>query len=74
MDQDVLALLKLNQVQIKVPLSRSGIYAKIKDGKFPAPISLGGRAVGWLNTEIDAWIMAQANARRESQRQDWGCA
>ncbi|SDH07009.1 MULTISPECIES: AlpA family transcriptional regulator [unclassified Duganella] len=74
MDQDVLALLKLDQVQIKVPLSRSGIYAKIKDGKFPAPISLGGRAVGWLNTEIDAWIIAQAEARSVPRRKSWGCA
>jgi prophage regulatory protein len=73
MDQDVLALLKLDQVQIKVPLSRSGIYAKIKDGKFPAPIALGGRAVGWLNTEIDEWIMAQANARRAPRHKNWGC-
>jgi prophage regulatory protein len=71
MDPQVLALLKLDQVQIKVPLSRSGIYAKIKGGKFPAPISLGGRAVGWLNTEIDDWIMAQANARDTPRSRSW---
>ena len=25
-------------------------------GKFPRPIPLGERAVGWLEAEIDSWI------------------
>ena len=29
---------------------------RVKEGTFPAPISLGDRAVGWLEHELDAWI------------------
>ena len=37
-------------------LSRSGIYAAVAAGKFPTPIKLGPRAVGWLESEIDACV------------------
>lgn len=30
-----------------------------KDGKFPKPVRLGSKTVGWLETEIDAWIEAR---------------
>jgi prophage regulatory protein len=32
--------------------SRSAIYQEIKDGKFPKPVKLGPRAVGWVEDEI----------------------
>jgi prophage regulatory protein len=47
---------RLQTVIEQVGYSRSSVYAKVKSGDFPAPISLGGRAVGWLSTDIDAWI------------------
>ena len=31
---------------------------RIKAGTFPAPVSLGEKAVGWVESEIDAWIAA----------------
>ncbi len=49
-------VLRLPQVREKTGLSRSGIYERIKNGGFPAPINLGGRTVGWLDAEVDAWI------------------
>ena len=36
--------------------SRSSIYRDVKAGKFPAPISLGERAIGWHESAIDRWI------------------
>ena len=44
------------KVKERTGLSRSTIYAKIAEGTFPRPVSLGARAVGWLESEIDAWI------------------
>ena len=35
------------QVEARTGLSRSTIYARVKVGTFPAPVSLGPRAVGW---------------------------
>jgi prophage regulatory protein len=37
-------------------LSKSWIYQEITEGRFPTPIKLGGRAVGWLQSEVDAWL------------------
>lgn len=64
--------LRLPEVLGIIGISRSKLYADIKAGTFPPPVSLGARSVGWLNTEIDVWIMAQVNARREPRHQSWG--
>jgi prophage regulatory protein len=49
-------ILRLPTVKIRTGLSRSSIYLYIKAGIFPQPVSLGPRAVGWVDSEIDAWI------------------
>ena len=45
-------------------LSRSSIYLFIKEERFPKPINLGLRSVGWLESEIDAWIAARIQQSR----------
>ena len=49
-------ILRLPGVKQRTGLSRSTIYLRIANREFPAPISLGGRAVGWLEHEIDNWL------------------
>ena len=39
-------------------ISRSSLYRRIADGLLPPPISLGERAVGWLEHELDRVIEA----------------
>lgn len=57
-------LKRLPDVLKRVGYSRSTIYQLIAEGKFPKPISLGERAVAWLESDIDAWIAARVeNAR-----------
>ncbi|MCH6549771.1 MAG: AlpA family transcriptional regulator [Proteobacteria bacterium] len=46
--------LKLPEVQIRTGKSRSSIYQGIKDGTFPKPIKLGPRAIGFIESEIEA--------------------
>jgi prophage regulatory protein len=58
------AILRLPKVKAKTGLSRSTIYLGVADESFPAPISLGARAVGWLETEIDEWIDRKIEQRR----------
>jgi prophage regulatory protein len=48
--------LRLPQVQARVSLGKSAIYAAIKAGTFPAPRKLGLRAVAWDSVAIDGWI------------------
>jgi prophage regulatory protein len=45
-------------------LSRSTIYLRITQGTFPKPVSLGGRAVGWLEAEAQQWLQRRIEASR----------
>ncbi|TAF74937.1 MAG: AlpA family phage regulatory protein [Alphaproteobacteria bacterium] len=49
-------ILRRRDVEARTGLSRSSIYKKLAEHTFPQPIKLGGRSVGWLETEIEAWI------------------
>lgn len=51
-----LEILRRREVQAKTGLSRSTIYEKIRSRTFPMPISLGGKSVGWIKAEVEAWI------------------
>lgn len=49
-------ILRRPSVEAKTGLSRSSIYRMIQEGKFPAPVRLGKRAVGWDSMAVQAWI------------------
>jgi len=49
-------ILRLPAVKARTGLSRSSIYAFVKQGRFPRPIHIGPRSVGWFDTAIDAWM------------------
>ena len=61
----VLRLLRLPRVKDRVGLGRSTIYALVGSGQFPRPISLGGRATAWLESDIDGWIRSKIEAAGE---------
>ncbi len=48
--------LRLPAVIEKVAMSRATIYRRIEDGLFPAQITLSPGCVGWLESEINAWM------------------
>lgn len=57
-------ILRLRDVLARTGLTRSMAYALVKAQDFPTPINLGARAVGWLESEIDAWIAGRVDASR----------
>lgn len=57
-------ILRLRPVLSRTGLSRSMAYDLMAKEQFPKPISLGARAVGWLESEIDAWIAQRIKATR----------
>lgn len=62
-----LTILRRRQVEKRVGLTRSPLYARIKAGTFPKPVQLGNsRAVGWLEHEIDEWLTAQVEKSRKA--------
>ncbi len=60
------AILRLPTVKARTGLSRSTIYLRISEGRFPKPISLGSRAVGWIEAEINDWLNQQIEASRKA--------
>ena len=56
-------IIKLREVMAMTALSRSSIYAFVREGAFPKPIQLGARAVGWKENEILEWIDKMAKMR-----------
>jgi|TARA_B100000959_G_scaffold132498_1_gene138891 prophage regulatory protein len=61
-------ILRLPAVKARTGLSRSTIYLRISEGRFPKAISLGGRAVGWIEAEVNDWLNQQIKASRRSSR------
>jgi len=58
------SILRLPGVRKTVGLSRSQIYLLMSEGKFPASISLGDRAVGWVEAEIQEWLVDRIQSSR----------
>ena len=56
-------IMRLTEVMHTTGLGRSTIYKYISEGRFPQPVSLGPRAVGWVDCEIDAWIRRRIDLR-----------
>lgn len=70
-----LVILRRKQVEARTGLSRSSIYAKLRqnpnrpgdyDPTFPRPIAVGAKAVGWIEAEIDAWLSALVAKSRKA--------
>ncbi|TBM16985.1 MULTISPECIES: AlpA family transcriptional regulator [Enterobacterales] len=61
-------ILRLPAVALKTGLSRSTIYDWMNpksprfDSTFPRPRSLGSQSVGWLEAELDEWILQRIHS------------
>lgn len=62
------AILRLPAVTARTGLSRSTIYLRISVGSFPKPVSLGDRAVGWIEAEVNDWLKQQIESSRQAAR------
>ncbi|PHR95110.1 MAG: AlpA family transcriptional regulator [Oceanobacter sp.] len=49
-------IIRLPEVKNITGLSRSSIYLRMSKGKFPKSISLGDRAIGWLEEDVNQWL------------------
>lgn len=49
-------------VQDMTGLSRSTLYAMIAEGRFPAPVKLSMRAVGWREADLNEWLASREAA------------
>ena len=44
-------------------LGRTSIYEGIRKNTFPKPIKLGPKRIGFLSSELSAWVAARASER-----------
>jgi len=61
------SLLRLSEVQKRTGLSRSTIYERFNKGEFPRPVSLGARAIGFIESEVNEWIQERIDQSRQHQ-------
>jgi len=53
------AMLRVPQVLERTGVCRASLYNWIREGKFPAPVELGGNSIGWPESEIEAWVASR---------------
>lgn len=56
-----LRIIRMPELQKKIGLCKASIYNRIAEGSFPKPISLGGRSVGWIESDLDQWIFERSS-------------
>lgn len=58
-------LVARTEVEERFGLSCTTIYRLMRAGKFPEPIKVGGKAVRWRESELDAWVASRPRASGE---------
>jgi prophage regulatory protein len=68
-----LSIVRRKQLEQRCGLARSTIYDRINpkspsyDPTFPKPVDLGGgRAVGWIESEVEDWLADRMEQRSKS--------
>lgn len=59
-------VIRLPDVVAKTGLCRTTIYRMESSGFFPKSVSLGGKAIGWIEAEVDKWIEARMAERQST--------
>lgn len=52
----MLRMIRRPEVEHLTGLSRSSIYALMNKGRFPKPVRISAKAVGWPSTSIENWL------------------
>ncbi|WP_144156290.1 helix-turn-helix transcriptional regulator [Paraburkholderia sp. BCC1885] len=66
------AILRRGEVERETGLSRSSISKRMRVGRFPRSVSLGGRSVGWRLKDIKVFLADPARYRAEKMVSDPG--
>jgi prophage regulatory protein len=60
-------IVRPTEVQNRLGVSRAKFADMVAKGQFPKPFTIipGGRAVGWLERDVDAWIVQRSATAME---------
>ncbi|MBF4376377.1 AlpA family transcriptional regulator [Vibrio anguillarum] len=64
MPENYIRLIRFREVLTMTGLSRSSLYRFIEENQFPTQVQLGGRAVAWVEGEVQEWIAQRITNRR----------
>jgi prophage regulatory protein len=61
-----LRVIRHKQVCEKLQISSAKLFDMVARGQFPKPFALvpGGRAVGWIESDVDCYVLARKEASR----------
>ena len=54
--QDGEQLIRLPKLLIRLGVSRSTVYRRVKNGEMPAPVHPSPRCTAWKLSEVDSWM------------------
>ena len=63
-----ISIVRHKQVKQKLQVSSSKLYLMVATGLFPPPFPIvpGGRSKGWLEADVDQWILEQKRRSEEN--------
>ena len=65
LDTGTRELLRREEVEARLGVSRSWIYAQMRAGRFPEPVKISKRAVRWRVADLDEWLSERPLAEGE---------
>jgi prophage regulatory protein len=65
--QQPVRIIRIAEARNLCGLCKSSFYDRVKNGLFPPAINLGGRAVGWVESEIKFVINAMIAGKSEGE-------
>lgn len=66
MNNKKIRLLRLPEVMNKTGYGKAWIYRLINEGLFPQPVKIGVRAIAFIESEIDEWIVSAIERSRKN--------
>lgn len=60
-------LIRLEEVMSRTGLTRALLYQMMKKGDFPKSVKLTGRAVAWVESQINVWIAGRIEAAQKEK-------
>jgi prophage regulatory protein len=56
-------LLRRPEVLRAIGLQRAALYELMRAGRFPKPVRITARSVGWIESEVQEWLAERVRAR-----------
>ena len=60
-------IVRLDEAMKVCGLSRASLYRLEREGTFPRRIKIAPNAIGWLESELEEWVVSRASLRPQSE-------